>query len=95
MIGRVLRIGLSRLRRLAAARLAPPGFNPSREERCELCRFWQVNHYGGVRGPNCDGSASNCRRRAPQHIIEDGRVSANVQWVTTGRNDWCGEFEPR
>jgi hypothetical protein len=32
MIGRVLRTGLSRLRRLAAARLAPTGFNPSRIE---------------------------------------------------------------
>jgi hypothetical protein len=29
--GRVLRTGLSRLRRLAASRLSPTGFNPSRE----------------------------------------------------------------
>jgi hypothetical protein len=29
--GRVLRTGLSRLRRLAASRLAPTGFNPSRK----------------------------------------------------------------
>ena len=93
--GRALRDGLSRLRRRAAARLAPSGFNPSREERCELCRFWEVNRYGGVGGPHCDGSASNCRRHAPRHMKQDGRVSANVEWITTGRNDWCGDFEPR
>lgn len=31
-VGRALRDGLSRLRRLAASRLAPTGFNPSRSE---------------------------------------------------------------
>jgi hypothetical protein len=34
--GRVLRTGLSRLRRLAASRLAPPGFNPSRSATVSL-----------------------------------------------------------
>jgi hypothetical protein len=65
------------------------------EERCELCRFWETNGYGGVGGPHCDGSASNCRRHAPQHIAPERYPSANVRWVTTNRNDWCGDFEPR
>lgn len=71
-------------------------------ERCETCRFWPLrtkigDHYIGIGGYNCDGSVSDCRRRAPV-IVEQGRderLSGNGRWPTTKRDDWCGEYEAR
>lgn len=73
-------------------------------ERCELCRFWQLSsynggkigdQYNGVGGPHTDGSASNCRRHAPRHLQQLDRIYGRVDWPTTKRDEWCGEFEAR
>jgi hypothetical protein len=82
--GRALRAGLSRLRRLAASRLAPTGVNPS---RCEDCRFWGRERWLGM--------DEECRRRSPAGIDPALAHRKGAQWPHTGPNDWCGDFEPR
>jgi hypothetical protein len=67
-------------------------------DRCQICRFWEESEYSkrncvldrrsGVVGHHTDGSASNCRRRAPV-----GRGEHYAIWPVTKKGDWCGEFE--
>ena len=63
------------------------------EQRCELCRFWPGYEYSPV---------ADCRRHAPvvfrQPIAWRGNgvtLGPVRNWPQTGRDDWCGEFEPR
>ncbi len=72
-------------------------------EYCGNCRFWELSLYAqmnggesGIGGHHCDGSVSNCRRRAPAEINTDrDRIHARAEWPTTQHSAWCGEWAPR
>lgn len=63
---------------------------------CSTCRFWGRDEYGrALGGPHCDGSVSDCRRRAPIAINSNtDRIFARGEWPSTSANAWCGEWEP-
>lgn len=83
---------------------------PRAAQRCGTCRFWPLSKYAeankhevpafmefGAGGPHCDGSVSDCRRRAPTtpQLGNDDRLFGRSMWPTTRREDWCGEWELR
>ena len=57
-------------------------------EVCENCKYWQVLPIEG-----------QCRRHAPNLIVASCGVDEvpeySNNWATMGKDDWCGEFEPR
>ena len=73
-------------------------------ECCGNCAFWPLSSFSrnlntdeplGIGGLNCDGSVSECRKRAPMAIADSGELSGNRKFPTTRRDDFCGEFELR
>jgi hypothetical protein len=56
-----------------------------RQERCELCRWWQYYEAFKSRG--------ECHQRPPALVMWDGTTES--QWPKTIYSDWCGEFRPR
>ena len=52
-----------------------------REERCEVCRFFNWHGYGGN---------GECRRHAP---IVDVSSLMDGRYPATSREGWCGDFE--
>ncbi len=73
-------------------------------ERCGTCRFWQLSDYAkansmelGVHGLGCDGSVSNCRKKAPvaDPAKRDRTLFGDACWPITRKDDWCSEWRKR
>lgn len=69
---------------------------------CEHCRFWARGYVhdfegapiNGNRGEGSNGSAGDCRRRAPTRGVDQTYATGEARvWPQTGRKDWCGDFE--
>jgi hypothetical protein len=58
-----------------------------REERCELCRFWESDD-------QFDPGEGLCRRYPPA-LIAFGSTPATGRFPSTAAEDWCGEFQPQ
>lgn len=62
------------------------------ERTCETCRWWDT--------PDDECGRGMCRVRAPRYTghswtMKDGKTTQGGGWPDTGRNDWCGEHQPR
>lgn len=68
--------------------------------RCETCFYWPAKIFGtriyGEGGPNTDGSASECRRRAP--VADSGERRREKYphpdrvFPVTSAGDYCGDY---
>jgi hypothetical protein len=59
------------------------GFNP--RPGCGTCRYWNDTDRDGE-----VSFAGECRRRAPELVLDDGLEFAG--WPPVDRNQWCGEY---
>lgn len=69
---------------------------------CANCKHWDTEQQSfdqydfaprGKGGHHCNGTASECRRNPP--VAGDPKSFQSAVWPTTGREDYCGEFERR
>ncbi len=64
--------------------------------RCRDCKFWWPTAEATGNEPSRDRSIlGHCRRRAPPVTFADlpDHARRYPAWVTTKRDDWCGEHE--
>lgn len=63
---------------------------------CANCYLWGRDRFGrALGGYNADGSASECRKRAPIARPDDTDPFAGKRhFPFTKADDWCGEFLP-
>jgi len=62
--------------------------------RCHDCRFWWPAPEAAGKEPNRERSLlGQCRRHAPPAMVFDqpDHVRHYPAWVSTKREDWCGE----
>ena len=68
----------------------------NRNLRCHDCRFWWPAPEAAGKEPSRERSLlGQCRRHAPPAMVFDVPDHARhyPAWVTTKREDWCGEHQ--
>ena len=64
--------------------------------RCHDCRFWWPTAEATGNEPSRERSIlGQCRRHAPTPLVGDmpDHSRRYPAWVTTKRDDWCGEHQ--
>ena len=70
----------------------------NRNLRCHDCKFWWPYPEAAGKEPSRERSLlGQCRRHAPPAMVFDVPDHARhyPAWVTTKREDWCGEHQHR